>query len=465
MAQDRVEVPGVSIAVRGFDVVETIGSGGFSRVYRAVQPDLGRDVALKVLNLDLETRAERSAFERECRAMGALAHHPSIVSVFASTFAEDGRPCIVMEYFSEGTFGDRLKREGALDIATVLRAGVELAGALQTAHDHGVVHRDIKPSNLFISPFGTGVLGDFGISSFEEERTITGGGGLTVYYAPPELIEGEPASAASDVYSLAASLFTLLAGDKPFPKGPGQTTADLARRILVEPAPRLAVAGSPASVSDLLSQSMAKDPELRPASAGAFGQRLQHVQVELGFIVTPLIAAGFEDRVSGGPSGHVARAGHAGAVSRLDEAVAGSWSGNRRLTAAALGGLAVIALGSTAVAVGRGGAANDTTSSTGSSSASIAAIDSFFVAPPVPTGMSVVSDAEGRIRVSWSPDQTGVVVGYQVEMVGANEVLETADTHVDLDPLDRSSNCFVVRSVGEGGRLSGDADPVCLGER
>ncbi|MEZ5230140.1 MAG: serine/threonine-protein kinase [Acidimicrobiales bacterium] len=178
-------------------------------------------------------------------------------------------------------FADRVEADGRLDINAALQAGIEVAGALQTAHDHGVVHRDIKPSNLFVSAFGGAVLGDFGIASVDDERTVTGGGGLTVHYAPPELIEGEPASIASDIYSLAATLFTLVSGDKPFPRGPGQSTADLARRILLEPTPVLGDDAPPPLVS-LLERAMAKRPDRRPSSAAAFGYELQQVQVDLG---------------------------------------------------------------------------------------------------------------------------------------------------------------------------------------
>ncbi len=458
-----VEVPGVSFIVPGFGAAEPIGSGGFSRVYRAHQPDLGRDVALKVLHLDLSTAAQRTAFERECRAMGALAHHPSIVSVFTSTFSEDGRPCIVMEYFDGGTFGDRLKQFGALDLTAVLRAGVELAGALQTAHDHGVVHRDIKPSNLFVSAFGTAVLGDFGISSLDDERTITGAGGLTVHYAPPELIEGDPATPASDIYSLAASLFTLLTGDKPYPRGPGQTTADLARRILIEPTPQLVVAGAPASLVSLLEEAMSKRPDLRPPSAGAFGQRLQAIEFELGRNPTPLIAAGFESvpddltgrRSTSTPGPPVGVAPSSRSSVRL---------GHRRLTAAALGGVALVALGSTAAAMRGDGGSDSAPATTSSSGESSAASDPFFAAPTVPEGVSVVADSSGGIAVSWSPDPSGVATGYQVEHIGSGAVMESNDTRIVVDRHDGDPACFVVRAVGEGGRLSADTSPVCAAD-
>ncbi len=445
-------------AVEGFELIEPIGSGGFSRVHRATQIGFGRDVALKVLTIDVETPAQQAAFERECRAMGSLAHHPSIVSVFTSAFTEDGRPCIVMEYFAGGTLGDRVKAEGPLDLAAVLRAGVEVCGALQTAHDHGIVHRDIKPSNLFVSEFGNTALGDFGISSFDDERTVTGGGGLTVHYAPPELIEGEPASASSDIYSLAASLYTLAAGDKPFPKGPGQTTADLARRILIEPAPVLTHDGIPAAFAGLLVEAMAKRPSDRPTTAGAFGRRLQQIQADLGLAVTPLIASGFAadgqaDRTSG-------------AVGERSPVVPQRLLANRRLTAAALGVLALIAVGSTAMAVRSGADGADAVDdrSAVTTPAVVPSDDDFFGAPPTPTGITVAAEGD-ELSVAWTPDLTGLSVGYQVQPTGADvELIEVEVPQALVSRPRDSAGCVVVRAIGDGGRLSADSDPVCPGD-
>ncbi len=456
---DRVEVPDVRTAVEGFELIEPIGSGGFSRVHRATQIGFGRDVALKVLTVDVETPAQQAAFERECRAMGALAHHPSIVSVFTSAFTDDGRPCIVMEYFAGGTLGDRVKAEGPLDLTAVLRAGVEVCGALQTAHDHGIVHRDIKPSNLFVSEFGNTALGDFGISSFDDERTVTGGGGLTVHYAPPELIEGEPASASSDIYSLAASLHTLAAGDKPFPKGPGQTTADLARRILIEPAPVLTHDDIPAAFAGLLVEAMAKRPSDRPATAGEFGRRLQQIQADLGLAVTPLVASGLAADDQADRGGVV--------VGERSPVVPQRLLANRRLTAAALGGLALVAVGSTAMAVRSGGAdaAVDLDDRPVVTTPSVVpGDDDFFGAPPTPTGITVAADGD-QLSVAWTPDLTGLSIGYQVQPTGADvELIEVEEPKALVSRPEESAGCVVVRAVGDGGRLSADSDPVCPGD-
>jgi serine/threonine protein kinase len=279
-----------SVRIDGFDDLQPIGRGGFSYVFSARQRDFNRRVALKVLSFGLADEREQRAFERECRAMGLVSQHPHIVTVFNAAFTTTKQPCIVMELYSGGTLGERLKREGRLPVATVLDVGVKIAGALQTAHDRGLLHRDIKPQNLFISEFGEPALGDFGISTLDDERSISGGGGLTVHYAPPEVLEGSAATAVSDVYSLAATLFTLLDGSRPFapPAGQRQSVGELARRIMLEAPPVLRRDDVPRSLATLLARTMAKRPEDRPQSATELGQDLQRVQGELGLGVTPL---------------------------------------------------------------------------------------------------------------------------------------------------------------------------------
>jgi serine/threonine-protein kinase PknK len=283
-----------NVQIDGFDQLELIGKGGFSYVFSARQKDFNRRVALKVLTFGLVDERERRSFERECRAMGLVSQHPHIVTVFNAAFTASKQPVIVMELYSGGTMGDRQKREGRLPVAVVLDTGVKIAGALQTAHDRGLLHRDIKPQNLFISEFGEPALGDFGISTLDDERSISGGGGLTVHYAPPEVLEGAKATAISDVYSFAATLYTLLEGARPFAptRGSRQPIAELARRIMLEAPPRMRRDDAPRGLSELLARTMSKSPDDRPVSAAAFGRELQRIQGELGLAVTalPLVA-------------------------------------------------------------------------------------------------------------------------------------------------------------------------------
>ena len=286
----RIDPSVPSVQIDGFDELQPIGRGGFSYVFSARQRDFNRRVALKVLSFGLADERERRSFERECRAMGLVSQHPHIVTVFNAAFTATKQPCIVMELYSGGTYGERQKRDGQLPVAVVLDVGVKIAGALQTAHDRGLLHRDIKPTNLFISEFGEPALGDFGISTLDDERSISGGGGLTVHYAPPEVLEGSPATPLSDVYSLAATLYTLLEGARPFGPKPGarQSVGDLARRIMLEDSPRVKRPDVSRALADVLAKGMSKRPADRQQSAAELGQDLQRIQGDLGLSVTPL---------------------------------------------------------------------------------------------------------------------------------------------------------------------------------
>ncbi len=200
-----------SVSVEGFGDLERIGSGGFSVVYRARQLSMNREVAIKVLNAGFATEAERRTFERECHALGQLSHHPNIVTVFSDAITTDGRPCIVMELYRT-TYRQRIAETGPIGIAEALSTGVRVAGALHVAHTHGVLHRDIKPHNIFVSQYGEPALGDFGISTLDDERSHSGASGLSVAYAAPEILEDAKAEVTSDVYALAATLYHLVAG-------------------------------------------------------------------------------------------------------------------------------------------------------------------------------------------------------------------------------------------------------------
>ena len=186
--------------VPGYGDLREIGSGGYSRVYRARQFEFERPVAIKVLNNRLKDSTAVAAFERECRTMGALWDHPNIVTVFASAFTSDERPCIVMKLFHEGSYSQVLRRAGPVVLDELLLLSVKVAGALATAHREGVVHGDVKPQNIFKSKFGEPALGDFGISTFVGRQDEDAPRGFSVHYAAPELIEGTPGPAA-DQYS------------------------------------------------------------------------------------------------------------------------------------------------------------------------------------------------------------------------------------------------------------------------
>ena len=215
--------------------------------------------------------------------MGALWDHPNIVTVFASAFTSDERPCIVMKLFHEGSYSQVLRRSGPVVLDELLLLSVKVAGALATAHREGVIHGDVKPQNIFKSKFGEPALGDFGISTFVGRQDDHAPRGFSVHYAAPELIEGTPGPAA-DQYSLAATIYTLALGERPFELAGSPTSNTNARvllRVLEDPTPRLPDR-FPSVFADAVSRAMQRDPAQRYRDLAAFGTALADVERQLG---------------------------------------------------------------------------------------------------------------------------------------------------------------------------------------
>ncbi|WP_165978484.1 serine/threonine-protein kinase [Actinomadura darangshiensis] len=272
--------------VPGYRVLEQVGEGGFSVVYRAHQERLDRMVALKVLSVSAVDDTAMRRFQRESKITGRLSGHPNIVTVLDTGTTRSGRPYIAMEYFEHGALTDRLAREGPLPFAEVLRIGVKMAGALAATHETDVLHRDVKPQNVLLSRYGEPALADFGIARLVDTFDATHTQAFTPHHAAPEVLEGRPPGVGADIYSLGSTLYQLLAGQPAFKGPPGEGIALLMLRILNDAPPPIPRPDVPKQVADVIAHSMAKTPEKRFASAVEFAQALQRVQVELALPVT-----------------------------------------------------------------------------------------------------------------------------------------------------------------------------------
>lgn len=284
----------------GFEYLEVLGSGGFADVFLYEQDLPRRKVAVKVLLLEGLSAATRKRFADEANVMATLSAHPNIVTIHHADISSDGRPFIVMEYCPGPTMSARHKA-APFPVEEALRVGVRLSSAVATAHASGVLHRDIKPSNVLVTEFGAPALTDFGIASTTADagagRSIDGEAtepdaliGLSVPWSAPELFTEAPRpDVRSDVFSLAATVYTLLAGRSPFEVAGGpNSSADLTMRITrgsITPLDRLDV---PASLVAALRRGMASDPDERWQRATDFGRALQAVELELGYQSTPL---------------------------------------------------------------------------------------------------------------------------------------------------------------------------------
>jgi serine/threonine protein kinase len=289
------ELPGLSF-------IRALGTGGFSDVYLFQQELPRRQVAVKVLLTDGGIDASaRKAFVDEANVMAQLSAHPYIVTIYHADVAAGEKPYFVMEYCSGPSLSARYKTE-RFAVDDVLRIGVRLASAIATAHSVGILHRDIKPANVLTNDFGWPALTDFGISSAVEEElpihTTVGASvndtgasqsvGMSIPWSPPEMFDDDPKpDVRSDVFSLAATLYTLLAGRTPF-EVPGKSNGviDLISRIErgeITPMDRTDI---PPSLLAVLRKGMAVSRADRYATAVEFARALQRVELELGYAPT-----------------------------------------------------------------------------------------------------------------------------------------------------------------------------------
>ncbi len=200
-----------------YEITQLLGEGGMSFVYKAIDKQLQRTVAIKTLKpvyVEQEKFVER--FKREAQTAANL-NHPNIVQIFDWGIGDE--PFFVMEYIEGSTLTSIISKKKTLSISDILFIGAQVSSGLQAAHSQGLVHRDIKPGNIMITPEGKVKVTDFGIVSLQnEESDITKTGSIlgTASYISPEQAQGKPVSKESDLYSLGTVLYELITGRPPF---------------------------------------------------------------------------------------------------------------------------------------------------------------------------------------------------------------------------------------------------------
>jgi serine/threonine protein kinase len=256
-----------------------LARGGFATVWAARQESLNRLVAVKVDQRRLDSDAEQRRFLREAGAVGRMSGHPGIVTVHDAGILRDNRPYLVMELCEGGSLTKWVKAEKRPSAKQVQEVGVRIADALAATHARGVLHRDVKPANILIDSYGHAGLADFGLAALpdpgmELSETFEA---ITPAYAPPEVFDRKPPTEAGDVFSLAATLYALLAGHPPrWPDNGMPTVADmLARKD--EPIQR--IHGVDDSLMNVLLGALATDPADRPTAA-QFRDQLSELHLE-----------------------------------------------------------------------------------------------------------------------------------------------------------------------------------------
>ncbi len=294
--------PSAPPRLAGYEYERLLGSGGFADVflYRQARPQ--RLVAIKVLLSTVLDESVRHQFDSEANVMAQMSTHPSIVTIHQAEVSEDHRPYIVMENCSRPNYGVRFRKE-RITVAEALRVGVQIAGAVETAHRAGILHRDIKPANILVTDYNRPALTDFGISiAAGQGEDVEDSQGMSIPWSPPEFFADPPrADVRSDVFSLAATVYSLLAGQTPFERrGQRNSATDLIQRIAGEPLPALNRPDVPPELNRALSIAMAKDPSGRYDTALSFGRALQQVELSLSLPVTQMDV--LDDRGAAAPA-------------------------------------------------------------------------------------------------------------------------------------------------------------------
>ncbi|HET7380855.1 MAG TPA: serine/threonine-protein kinase, partial [Gaiellales bacterium] len=260
-----------------FDSPRRIAAGGMAEIYLVQDAVLGRPVVLKVLSDPYRgDPGVRVRFLREANAAAKLSGHPHVVTIFDVGELGDV-PYIAMEYLPNGDLRRELS-DGIPPVETALRWLDEAASALDAAHAQGIVHRDVKPANLLLDARCSIRVADFGIALVTDAATtaVTIPGTVlgTAGYIAPEQARGEPATVASDIYSLGAVAFELLTGRRPFQRA---SEPDELAAHTREPVPRPSETGVVSTAFDpVFARALAKDPAARYPTAAALVTALEH---------------------------------------------------------------------------------------------------------------------------------------------------------------------------------------------
>ena len=459
-------LPSTPPVLPGFTHMRVLGSGGFADVFLYEQNMPRRQVAVKVLLSEVVNDQVRQMFQAEANLMAQLSAHPSILTVYQASVSADGRPYLVMELCSP-SLGTRYRAE-RLPVAEVLRIAVRIGSAVETAHRAGVLHRDIKPSNILLTAYGHPVLSDFGIAATLGEMEGQESVGMSIPWSAPEvLLDESPGSVRAEVWSMAATVYSLLAGRSPFEiPGGSNASTDLIHRITRGKPQPLNRPDVPQSLDRLLTEALSRKPDNRPASVLDLIHGFQAIETELGVAQTPIEVAmddwahatvsDLDDRtqiraVGASTAGTVGRRrrAHSTTQSSVNQAAVRTAAARRVparrgftavTTALIVSSVLVLALGITAAVV-----------------LVRAAAPGIPVVSDISATISPGDTSNGTVQFSWR--DPGVRAGdvYSISTgETASSIQRSTDFVVDADPGSRVCVTVTVNREGKAGDASGE---------
>jgi eukaryotic-like serine/threonine-protein kinase len=276
-----------------YEIVREIGHGAMGVVYQAVDPTIGRKIALKAIRFDgIGTTADEAArrFKNEARAAGGL-NHPNLVTVYDAG-EDEGNLYLAMEFIEGSTLEGLIRTQRTLSPAQATDIVRQICAGLDFAHLKGIIHRDIKPANIMLAAHGAVKITDFGIARAGEAMTITGQVVGTPNYMSPEQVLGKPLDGRSDLFSVGVMLYEMITGERPFE---GQSITTIMYKIVHETPipPRKLDASIHRGLSAVIEKSLAKSPEERFQTGADLAQALQNYEradIPEGTLGAPTVA-------------------------------------------------------------------------------------------------------------------------------------------------------------------------------
>ena len=470
----------------GFSHLHILGAGGFADVFLYEQNMPRRQVAVKVMLSEVVNDQVRQMFQAEANLMAQLSAHPSILTVYQASVSSDGRPYLVMELCSS-SLSQRYRAE-RLDVAEVLRIAIKIGSAIETAHRAGVLHRDIKPSNILLTAYGHPVLSDFGIASTLSGSVLGGalGGspddgaivGMSIPWSAPEVLLDETAGTVeSEVWSLAATVYSFLAGRSPFevPGDSNKSTDLIARIARAKPQP-IGRGDVPPSLEAALARAMSRKPENRHASILELVREFQAIETELGLPQTQVevamddwalaTVADLEDRTRiRGVSGAVTAVSSRKRRRRV-AAVQGEYSPVGTLLRQSNNPVGPRSTGTTPIQRGRGMQVMQwVLVGVAALAIALAAVATLLIiranSGEIPTVSDIQAEVDGDVvQFSWQDPGIGADDSYQVEINGGSLSVQTAPSFpYSASPGERV--CLTV-TVNQDGQLGSPSAPKCV---